>query len=699
MITRRAAASRSLGIASALLFAGCSKGGNQQAIARADTLLKQQKLPEAVAEYQKAVAADNKDWQANARLGAARLRLGQLTQAYQNLLTARNLKPDNPDVRLDLATYYLVGAKPEQAREEALLVLDKDPNNLRALRLYAASAATREDQAQAAKLLEGAKDRVAKDTAAHLALVSLYFRKGDTASARREQAAISDFSPTAPDGRTSRALDYLSVGRRDDAKRILREGIQSDPGSASAARLLASLAIGDANADEASGTIAPVLAKDPTDVDALTTRGEARLVEKQAREAMKDFQAVIGRAADLAPPHYDLAVAYVQNANATKDRPAIDSALKTASRELQIALRLAKNYPEAALQLAALRIQAGAPNDAIADLEHFIDENPRSTRAKTILGSALITAGRVPEADEMFREILRQSPGNAEAHYWIGMLQLRQGNRSDARAQFDSAATISPSFFEAINQLALIFLGDGSADAAVARVKKQIDIAPPSAKLYDLLGLVQTTRKDLAAAEAAFAKAAQLDPRFVDPPIRLAELYFVGGRPDEALTRALETIKLDPNNTRAMMIAGTVYQQKGDVAKAREMYENLLKLSPRDAGAANNLAVLLSEQGIDLDAALKYATLAQQIAPGDPHIGDTLGWILYQRRSFDEASKLLRGSADRLPDSPSVNYHLGMVAQQLGDTAVARRALTKAVSSSANFNGKEEARKALSQLK
>ena len=53
-------------------------------------------------------------------------------------------------------------------------------------------------------------------------------------------------------------------------------------------------------------------------------------------------------------------------------------------------------------------------------------------------------------------------------------------------------------------------------------------MAPPSAKLYDLLGLVQTTRKDLAAAEAAFLKAAQLDVRFVDPQIRLAELYLVG---------------------------------------------------------------------------------------------------------------------------------------------------------------------------
>jgi Flp pilus assembly protein TadD len=217
--------------------------------------------------------------------------------------------------------------------------------------------------------------------------------------------------------------------------------------------------------------------------------------------------------------------------------------------------------------------------------------------------------------------------------------------------------------------------------------------------LYDLLGLVHSARRDAASAEAAFAKATQIDPRLPEPHVRLAELYAVDGKSDAALTHALEALKLDRNNTRAMMIVGTVYQQRGDASKARDAYQNLLKLSPRDAGAANNLAVLLSEQENDLDGALKYATLAQQIAPGDPHVADTLGWILYRRRSFDEAAKLLRGSAQRLPDSPSVNYHFGMVSQQLGDKVAARQALTKAVSSPANFTGKDEARKALAELK
>ena len=52
-------------------------------------------------------------------------------------------------------------------------------------------------------------------------------------------------------------------------------------------------------------------------------------------------------------------------------------------------------------------------------------------------------------------------------------------------------------------------------------------------------------------------------------------------------------------------------------------------------------------------------------APADPHVLDTMGWILFKRGSIDKAVKLLKLSAAQLPESPSVQYHLGMAAQQL----------------------------------
>src|SRR5262249_706110 len=59
---------------------------------------------------------------------------------------------------------------------------------------------------------------------------------------------------------------------------------------------------------------------------------------------------------------------------------------------------------------------------------------------------------------------------------------------------------------------------------------------------------------------------------------------------------------------------------------------------------------------------------------------------------------LLQESAGKLPDSPEIQYHLGMTHYMLGEEGAARTALQKAVDLSADFPGKDEARKRLSLL-
>ena len=72
------------------------------------------------------------------------------------------------------------------------------------------------------------------------------------------------------------------------------------------------------------------------------------------------------------------------------------------------------------------------------------------------------------------------------------------------------------------------------------------------------------------------------------------------------------------------MLAGTIHERRGDIAKAREFYEKALALDPRFAPAANNLAWLLSEHGGDKDRALALAQTAKELVPEAPHVSDTL---------------------------------------------------------------------------
>ena len=90
---------------------------------------------------------------------------------------------------------------------------------------------------------------------------------------------------------------------------------------------------------------------------------------------------------------------------------------------------------------------------------------------------------------------------------------------------------------------------------------------------------------------------------------------------------------------------------------------------------------------------------AKELAPDDPQISDTLGWILYKRGLYQRARALLKESVARLPDNAEVQYHYGMASWKTGDSDGAKTALRVAANSTRDFPGRDEARKTLNELR
>ena len=66
-------------------------------------------------------------------MGETSMKLGEAQEAVGAYASIAKLDPDDIDAQLKLATFYLLGRKTEEAREKLELILQKEPENIKAL--------------------------------------------------------------------------------------------------------------------------------------------------------------------------------------------------------------------------------------------------------------------------------------------------------------------------------------------------------------------------------------------------------------------------------------------------------------------------------------------------------------------------------------------------------------------------------------
>jgi tetratricopeptide (TPR) repeat protein len=190
-----------------------------------------------------------------------------------------------------------------------------------------------------------------------------------------------------------------------------------------------------------------------------------------------------------------------------------------------------------------------------------------------------------------------------------------------------------------------------------------------------------------------------LDPKLEPAYQLLAQLYVASNRQEEAIAKLTAFVENNKGASAApaLMQLGMINGQLKHFDAARDAYEKLLAIVANSAIALNNLALLYSEHFGQLDKAYDLAKRAKEAA-NEPHIADTLGWILFKRGDYNGALPLLQEGAAKLPNLPEIQFHLGMTYYMLGEEEPARVALQKAVDAPADFPAKDQARRRLSLL-
>lgn len=705
-----------------LADAGCSRQTRAvRSNARADRYFDAGQYDAAEIEYLNVLRIDSKNAHAGGRLGIIYFDEGRVIESAPYLAVARKLEPENLEVRFKAGLYDLSSGKFLDAGDEARFIIDHNPAYPDAPLLLAESA-TQPGEIAAARARLGRlspnlvgsadvlvalgtldfrekkfaeaedifKQAVAKDpksSAAGTALGVLYWRKGDSADAERSFARAADLAPLRSAKRLQYAQFEIQKGDREAGRKILEEVTQKAPDYLPGLMLLAELDESDKRYDESDAVVSNLLRREPAYPGALLLAARLRLQKGEVEKAVATLEAAARVYPRQPQIQYELAQAYAAQHK-------MDQAINSLSQ----ALASAPDFTEAALALAQLKIQSGDVASAVITLGQFVKRHPDSTQAQYLLANAYLGQNSRDEALAVYEQVAKASPNDPQPLVQEGIVLAQMDRRNDARKLFEKARTLAPDNFQALAQLIGLDLVEKQYAEAQRLVDEEIARKPAEAGSYLLRGQVLIAQGDTVRAETALKKAIELQPDSPDAYYLLAQMYFDTKQEKRALADLQDVSAKNPKDTKALMLIGTIREQEKDYPIAREMYEKTLAINPNFSPALNNLAYLDSEIFSDFDSAFVMAQSARKLLPNEPHVADTLGWILFKRREYSWALSLLQESAINLQGNPEIQFHLGMVQYMMGREGPAREALEKALSSNATFPGIETARQCLAIL-
>jgi adenylate cyclase len=224
--------------------------------------------------------------------------------------------------------------------------------------------------------------------------------------------------------------------------------------------------------------------------------------------------------------------------------------------------------------------------------------------------------------------------GNAAAHsqYLLGRKFFDQptpeGYKS-AVESFKSAIALDPGYAAAYAHLALAeahladMTGDpGGLTRATAAAERAITLAPQAADgYYARADLRSNFLWDWDGARADYSKALAIDPNNSDALSGYSDLLGTQGQLPEALAQIDKAIQIDPLVATFYSLRARLLLDTGDLAAARDAYQQLLRLNPAHPHANVDLAIieLLSSRPEQASALLQ-----RPAAPGWRLMGTTL---------------------------------------------------------------------------
>ena len=250
-----------------------------------------------------------------------------------------------------------------------------------------------------------------------------------------------------------------------------------------------------------------------------------------------------------------------------------------------------------ALDLAVQHHQAGRLHEAEKIYRQILAQQPGNAGVLLNLGVIAGQMGRNDVAVELIGRVIALNPNFAEAHFNLGVALKEPSQVERAIVAFQRAVALKPNYVQAHYFLGNARKDKGEFDQAIAAYQKAIALGPNHADAHNNLGIALKDKGRIDEAIAAFQRAIAIRADFAGAHYNLGIVLKDAGQLDGAIVAYHTSIALNPNKAEVHGNLGNALKEKGEFEAAVEAYRRATILDPNLVEAHYNFALVLLLHG------------------------------------------------------------------------------------------------------
>jgi tetratricopeptide (TPR) repeat protein len=191
----------------------------------------------------------------------------------------------------------------------------------------------------------------------------------------------------------------------------------------------------------------------------------------------------------------------------------------------------------------------------------------------------------------------------------------------------------------------------GQAAEAVTLLQSVVKEDPQSAQSHHFLGLALAQTNDLTQAKRELIEAVKLAPNSSEARNALAALYLAQGNVDLAIEEATTAVRQNGRNLKGAIILGDAYYRKGNIARAKQTFDAIVKAVPKEAYSRYRLGLIAKSEN-RLDAAISEFESSLVSNPSFIEPLNQIASVMQAQGRAEEARARVQRQIDASPKNP-----------------------------------------------